>query len=247
VKKTPEEIAARKAQRDAEIAAEAAYLAAAPEFTPWPKIKRLNRDIVITEKIDGTNAAVVITETGIFAQSRTRMLSPHNDNAGFFGWVMENKDILTSLLGPGTHFGEWWGKGIQRSYGLDHKRFSLFNTLRWNTPEGSFALAAARAQGCEVYCVPVLWEGPWMVAPGRVVGYVENAESVNDDGSPKFLDKPAPPARRFMPEFELEFLRTEGSVAVPGQAAEGIVVFHRESGSLFKATVENDEKHKGEV
>lgn len=28
-----------------------------PEFRPWPKIARLNRDIVITEKIDGTAAA----------------------------------------------------------------------------------------------------------------------------------------------------------------------------------------------
>ncbi|MGN6325824.1 RNA ligase family protein [Pseudolysinimonas sp.] len=31
-----------------------------PQFEPWPKIARLNRDIVVTEKIDGTNAAVLI-------------------------------------------------------------------------------------------------------------------------------------------------------------------------------------------
>lgn len=34
------------------------------EFQPWPKIARLNREITITEKIDGTNAAVIITEEG---------------------------------------------------------------------------------------------------------------------------------------------------------------------------------------
>ena len=31
-----------------------------PEFKPWPKISRYNRDIVITEKIDGTNGAIHI-------------------------------------------------------------------------------------------------------------------------------------------------------------------------------------------
>ena len=35
-------------------------------------------------------------------------------------------------LGSGRHFGEWWGQGIQRGYGLEEKRFSLFNKHRWN-------------------------------------------------------------------------------------------------------------------
>ena len=35
-------------------------------------------------------------------------------------------------LGVGFHYGEWWGQGIQRGYGLKEKRFSLFNTSRWS-------------------------------------------------------------------------------------------------------------------
>ena len=31
-------------------------------FEAWPKIARLNRDCIITEKIDGTNAAVIVTD-----------------------------------------------------------------------------------------------------------------------------------------------------------------------------------------
>jgi hypothetical protein len=27
--------------------------------------------------------------------------------------------------------GEWYGRGIQRGYGLPDKRFALFNTARW--------------------------------------------------------------------------------------------------------------------
>jgi hypothetical protein len=98
------------------------------EFVPYPKIPRLNREVIVTEKIDGTNACVVVDEDGnVSAQSRSRVIVPGNDNFGFAGWVFENAPQL-KLLGPGYHFGEWWGKGIQRGYGLEEKRFSLFHT-----------------------------------------------------------------------------------------------------------------------
>ena len=101
-------------------------------FEPFPKIARLSRDILITEKLDGTNAQVIVTEEGeIGAASRTRLITPQQDNAGFARWVQENKEELLKL-GPGRHFGEWWGLGIQRGYGLREKRFSLFNVGRWN-------------------------------------------------------------------------------------------------------------------
>lgn len=35
-------------------------------------------------------------------------------------------------LGPGRHYGEWWGRGVQRGYGLTERRFSLFNVGKWN-------------------------------------------------------------------------------------------------------------------
>ncbi|WP_125911119.1 RNA ligase family protein [Mycobacteroides chelonae] len=90
--------------------------------------------MVITEKIDGTNACVIVTEDGqVGAQSRNRLITPENDNAGFARWVDENQGQLLHDLGPGYHYGEWWGSGIQRGYGLSNgeKRFSLFNTGRW--------------------------------------------------------------------------------------------------------------------
>jgi hypothetical protein len=55
-------------------------------------------------------------------------------------------------LGPGSHFGEWWGLGINRNYGLKEKRFSLFNTSLWADPEN-------RPACCGV--VPVLYSGPF--------------------------------------------------------------------------------------
>lgn len=103
------------------------------EFEAFPKIPRLNRGMVITEKIDGTNAAVIITEDGeVGAQSRKRLITPDDDNYGFARWAHDNAEALAATLGPGRHFGEWWGQGIQRRYGLTEKRFSLFNTSRWS-------------------------------------------------------------------------------------------------------------------
>lgn len=115
-------------------------------FKTWPKIPRLENEIYhFTEKLDGTNACIVITEDrafshtpiltpvidnkryGIWAQSRTRLITPEDDNYGFAKWVQKNAELLITNLGSGYHFGEWWGQGIQRTYGLTEKRFSLFN------------------------------------------------------------------------------------------------------------------------
>lgn len=84
----------------------------------------------------------------IFAGSRNRWLdcSSKGDNHGFAKWVQENaSDLLT--LGEGRHFGEWYGKGIQRGYGLDEKRFALFNVGKWNEE--------TKPKCCEV--VPILY------------------------------------------------------------------------------------------
>lgn len=116
-------------------------------FEGFPKIPRLSRECVITEKLDGTNAQVIITEYGdIGAASRSRLLTPNDDNYGFARWVDGNKEDLLKL-GPGRHFGEWWGLGIQRGYDLTEKRFSLFNVHRWGDPE-------ERPECCDV--VPLL-------------------------------------------------------------------------------------------
>lgn len=123
------------------------------EFVEFPKTPRLHKLVIVTEKIDGTNAAVVITEDGrIGAQSRSRLITPEDDNFGFARWVQENAKELMQL-GAGHHFGEWWGSGIQRGYGLPkgEKRFSLFNVDRWSDALG------ARPKCCHV--VPELARG----------------------------------------------------------------------------------------
>jgi RNA ligase len=172
------------------------------EFFPFPKIPRLVRDVVITEKLDGTNASVHWNDemTEMRVASRSRWIKVGDDNFGFAAWAEKNREVLREL-GPGAHFGEWWGKGIQRGYGLTEKRFSLFNAARWGV---------ARPACCHV--VPTLYAGPfrtsvcdeliamlrdkgsaavdgWKPAEGIVVfhsaAYVLFKQTIEKDGEPK--------------------------------------------------------------
>lgn len=120
-------------------------------FEPFPKIARYSREVVVTEKIDGTNMQVHVndTMTDLIVGSRNKWLTLTDDPYGFARWADANRTELLRL-GPGSHFGEWWGAGIQRRYGLTEKRFSLFNTHRWSDD-------ATRPACCHV--VPVLWRG----------------------------------------------------------------------------------------
>src|SRR3990167_9351566 len=118
------------------------------EFRPFSKIARLSREIVITEKIDGTNGVIAIGDDGEFAVgSRSRWITPDADNFGFAKWAYTHEAELREL-GAGFHYGEWWGQGIQRGYGLKEKRFSLFNVKRWKD---------TRPAGCHV--VTILYIG----------------------------------------------------------------------------------------
>jgi len=193
-----------------------------PEFQGFRKIPRLSRDIIITEKIDGTNGVIYISETGkIFAGSKERWLwgeyqpEIHNDNHGFARWVKENKEELKKL-GAGFHFGEWWGSGIQRGYGLlkGDKRFSLFNTGRW-VENATPPLQDEKQQYCPSCChvVPILYNGEFEQTAILVA---------------------------------LDELAMKGSIAAPGfLKPEGIVIYHTAGNLYFKKTIENDEKYKG--
>ncbi|MFA5324152.1 MAG: RNA ligase family protein [Smithella sp.] len=178
------------------------------EFIGFPKIARLSREIVITEKIDGTNGCIFIGgEDGEFlVGSRTRWITPETDNHGFARWAYDHKDELLTL-GPGRHFGEWWGSGIQRGYGLQkgEKRFSLFNVKRWGNN-------AVRPKCCHV--VPVLAVGDFTTE--IVIHCLNN-------------------------------LKNYGSKAAPGfMQPEGVIIYHTVANIMFKKTLENDEKGKGE-
>lgn len=193
-------------------------------FEEFPKIPRLKRGCVITEKIDGTNAQVHVTDEGeVLAGSRNRYITVKDDNYGFARWVEGNKEDILKL-GPGRHFGEWWGSGVQRGYGLagSEKRFSLFNVGRWRESASEPHHEKCSCGDCPkqgvvlpacVGLVPVMYEGVF-----------------SSDIVDAMIAK----------------LRTEGSLASPGfMRPEGVIVYHAAARALFKVTLEKDEAPKG--
>jgi hypothetical protein len=147
------------------------------DFQAFPKIPRLNRECVITEKIDGTNAQVFITEDlEVHAGSRNRFVTPENDNYSFAKWVQDNSEELKAL-GPGNHYGEWWGKGIQRGYSLTGKQFSLFDVGRWT--------ADNPPPSC-CFVVPLLYRGPFSTE--RVAQVVEELRITGSMASQGFME-----------------------------------------------------------
>jgi hypothetical protein len=146
------------------------------DFVEFDKIARMSRNCVVTEKIDGTNASITITEEGLFlVGSRTRWITTTDDNFGFAKWAAANEEELRKL-GPGSHYGEWWGSGIQRGYGLKEKRFSLFNTSRWSDD-------ALRPTCCGV--VPVLYSGEFDTK--WITDVLENLSVVGSQAAPGFM------------------------------------------------------------
>jgi hypothetical protein len=194
------------------------------DFKEFAKIARLSRDCVITEKIDGTNALIHITEDGDFyTGSRTQWITPEKDNYGFSRWAHDNKEELMKL-GKGFHYGEWWGSGCQRGYGLakGEKRFSLFNVQRWAvvrtelkqypTQDPNVFKSQEYAPAC-CSVVPILYEGMFDTTMIHQI---------------------------------LGMLKSHGSYASEGfMNPEGIVIYHKGANLLFKKTLDKDDEYKG--
>lgn len=213
------------------------------EFQEWPKTTRLFRDCIITEKLDGTNACVIFKKLdmknpngsigairiiegsgsyfGLFTQSRKRLITPENDNYGFASWAERNAEALFHVLGEGRHYGEWWGQGIQRKYGMDRKVFSVFNTNKWFAPVASDPADSprnrAKLSGVDIDVVPVLGSYTFDSAVIRLQAKVlfETGSMATEKYTGEIFDRP-----------------------------EGICVFHTQSGTVFKYTFDNNDAGK---
>lgn len=213
-------------------------------FRPMPKVPRWSREVIISEKLDGSNSSVHIypgdhvfdtdddglnclfwTDDHYFRMaSRNQWITPEKDNYGFARWAVNHAAELVEGLGVGSHFGEWWGQGIQRNYGLKEKRFSLFNVSRWKTnyrlvgPTEAYIrrdlLDNDKQQYAPNCCdvVPVLYKGP-----------------MDDLQIDEIMD----------------VLGDYGSSAAPGwMKPEGIMIYHTAANQIWKKTFIDDEGGK---
>lgn len=109
------------------------------------EIKHNNPDltnIVVygTPKIHGTNGGVIVSKSNeVYAQSRSSIITPENDNCGFAAWVsrpdvtewfIETKHLNFGSSSTAIFYGEWFGPGIQRGVGVSlipNKSFAIFD------------------------------------------------------------------------------------------------------------------------
>lgn len=197
------------------------------EFSPWPKTKHIDKcmSVIVTEKIDGTNACIVFEEDGtMFVQSRNRIITPAMDNAGFARWAERNKRDLFYIFGPGRHYGEWWGHKIGRTYDMSYNVFSVFNNGRFykteaNSNDSMSTRAYEMGLGEEVSAVPLVYSGSY--------GTQEMEDAINN------LRTGASMAAN---EFGVEYTKPEG-----------VCIYFREFDKVAKLVFAHPGKHKWEV
>lgn len=138
------------------------------EFEAWPKTLHVDKvlgKVIVTEKIDGTNACLFFYPNGeMFVQSRNRIITPDQDNAGFAKWAYRNQKDLFYIFGPGRHYGEWWGHKIGRTYDMTYNVFSVFNNGRFykteaNSNDSMSTRAHEMGLGEEISAVPHIFTG----------------------------------------------------------------------------------------
>lgn len=112
---------------------------------PLPKLKFKG-----SVKLHGTNACISSIGASIFFQSRERILSLEEDNAGFCKWGLDNIYALNKIvyLIRGKYkaqnvyiYGEWCGQGIQKGTALNQlagKYFAIFEIVAINLEGNEF-------------------------------------------------------------------------------------------------------------
>lgn len=197
------------------------------EFKSWGSTPRENKNKTITEKIDGTNACLVITNGKVIAQSRKRIITPEDDNYGFARWAYENAGALMDTLGYGYHYGEWYGEGIQKNpLGIEGKRFALFHPTKYNEGNGYIL---EKVDGLET--VPLLHHGQCDVWT------IPNIMQDLDTYGSKVKGAKTTPV--YIPGTDEFFFN---------QAArpEGIIIWNNETRTRTKMLLDNDAFHKWE-
>lgn len=209
------------------------------EHKAWGKTPRLFRDMVITEKIDGTNCAVIVKHISeVDHSSPVSGVELFEVDARYFT-VVNNE----------------WVVGAQSRNRLIRlgKSTDNFGFAAW-VCDNAWALAEALGEGYHY--------GEWWGSKiARNYGLVnERRFSLFDVVRYADVETEAIPGLGLVPElyrgtFEeevvhdaIEALRDYGSLAEPEfMDPEGVIVFHEASGQAFKVLLKDDELPKGLV
>lgn len=115
-------------------------------------------------KLHGTNCAIQTHGDGVFAQSRSTMLTPEADLNGFAAWLRDHRAYFTGLRPGLVIFGEWCGPGVQRGMAINEvkrRQFAVFAVRDGERmvfdPDELRALLPAAGAPADLHVLP--WEG----------------------------------------------------------------------------------------
>lgn len=226
------------------------------EFREFPKIPRLNRDIVITEKIDGINGQILVLERGMFLQERAEDLGSYDNSEVEWEDLLVQNGAIPAYINGGnkqeTHVLFVGSRNRWLQCGKDN-----FGFWQWVSENANELCKLGHGRHF----------GEWW-GLGIQRGYELKEKRFSLFNTTRWKDNPDLPkcihvvpvlyqgeweylyeqgGRGMAPMKCIDDLSRDGSKASPGfMDPEGIVVFHSHSGQLFKATCKNDEKPKGE-
>jgi len=228
------------------------------EFKPFPKIARWSREVLVTEKLDGTNACVVIEDTTQLeykqaqeAEAAWRGMTGETIGSaplasiGTLNLYAQSRNRMLSLEDDNFGFAAWVranaevlaGFGAGRHFG---EWWGSGIARRYNQTEKRFSLFNT-IRWCAHDAEP------------KVIPTEDPA------AEPKYQRR-APACVSLVPliwqgpmddlnvDLHIEQLRLGGSFAAPGfMRPEGIIVFHVAGNVGFKKTLERDEVPKGKT
>lgn len=204
-------------------------------------------------KLHGTNAGVRIKDGEVVAQSRTQLITPTSDNAGFAKWVETRKDWFKNLpygdrVGSSNIaiFGEWCGPGIMKGTAINqipHKAFCVFAVMGFVGATDDDAVVLVEPTEIEKLFVNKpedVYVLPWCCEPLRVeFGNREQLQGVADHLN-KYVEEIEPCDPWVKATFGVEGT-AEGAVYYPVEAGKTTIRRKWFSDFVFKA---KGEKHK---
>lgn len=100
-------------------------------WAEYHNVEPRKRVYVGTVKLHGSNAGITIEGGEISYRSRSRFITPEDDNHGFARHMAAHYDEVLAFMLPladATVFGEWCGTGIQANVGIsaEQKMFVIF-------------------------------------------------------------------------------------------------------------------------
>lgn len=223
------------------------------DFLAWPSIPRLNRNMIVTEKIDGTNAAIIIEHHGVYSgEDAVHYVERHEDDWSTFR-------VTDSETFPGQH--EVFEIGAQSRKRLIHPGDDNFGFAAW-VWDNATALLDALGEGRHYG----EWWGSgiqrgYSLAKGEKRFSLFNVSRYSGiDFQSYGLTNVSTVPLLWEGPFDMgvisglvEELKRDGSFAADLGVGtrfhnpEGVVVFHQAANQVFKVTCENDESPKSLV